>query len=486
MKNQTVLTPEVAYKIFENRDRRFDGLIFIGVITTGVYCRPICPAPHPKFSNCEFFPSAMLAEQSGFRPCLRCKPERSPNSYLADDISPAVYSAIQMIEYAISKDWTLAELASHLEISERHLRRMFTEELGVTPIQYLQSIRLLRAKQLLGDTNMPITQIAFASGFKSLRRFNETFKDRYNLTPSAIRKRTTNEGEKVEPKVLQLKCGFRTPYDWDHIVSYFNGRSAHGAELVHKGIYYRTVQIDKYKGWISVALSKKDKHLSIQISYSLHPVVSVIITRIKRQFDVHANPLQINKQLGTDPVLRKRIENNPGLRSPGAFNPFELLIRVILGQRISVKAATTLMNRFVSTFGQPFPTPIPKLSRLSPSPEVVAKADPGAIAALGMPLKRAQTIVEVAKVFESGKLDFLTDTNISKIKSELMKIPGIGPWTVEYMLMRGVSWPDAFPSTDLGIQKALKTKNKSEIESIGKKWQPYRSYATHHLWNMLD
>ena len=485
MENQTRFTSEIAYEIFKNRDRRFDGLIFVGITSTGIYCRPICPAPQAKFSNCKFYPSAVLAEQAGFRPCLRCKPERSPYSYDSKDISNLVYRATQKIEHAIAKDWTLEDLALDLEVSTRHLRRSFVEDLGVTPIKYLQSIRLLRAKQLLCDSDLSVTQIAFASGFKSLRRFNEVFKQQYNLTPSDIRKQPKTQEKELEHKTIHLKCGFRIPYDWGHLISYLHGRSAHAAELVSDGVYYRTVRIGEYKGWFSVSLSEKDLHLSIHISYSLHPIVSEVIAKIKRQFDVHANPMRINAQLEKDSILRQSVSTNAGLRSPGSFDAFEMLVRVILGQRISVKAATTLMNRYVSTFGETFETPIPGLERISPLPEVVAKADAGEIASLGMPYKRAEAIRSVAKAFDEGRLDFSPDTNIEKLKLELKKIPGIGPWTIEYMLMRGISWPDAFPTTDLGVQKALGTKNKKEIASISNSWQPYRSYATHHLWKML-
>ena len=486
MKNQIGFTSETAYEIFKNKDRRFDGLIFVGITSTGIYCRPICPAPQAKFSNCKFYPSAVLAEQAGFRPCLRCKPERSPYAYNAEDISNLVYRAIQKIEFTITKDWTLEDLASDLDVSTRHLRRSFVKELGVSPVKYLQSIRLLRAKQLLGDSNLNVTQVAFASGFKSLRRFNETFKRQYNLTPTHIRKQQKSQAQEPGDKMIHLKCGFRIPYDWDYIINYFLGRSAHAAELVRDGIYYRTVQVGGHKGWFSVSLSEKDLHLSIQISYSLHPIVSDMIAKIKRQFDVYANPLRINAQLEKDSILGQSVSANPGLRSPGSFDPFEMLVRVVLGQRISVKAATTLMNRYVSTFGEPFETPIPGLERISPLPTVVAQADPGQIASLGMPYKRAETITTVAKAFNEKKLDFSPDADLEKLRSALSKVPGIGPWTIEYMLMRGVSWPDAFPTTDLGIQKALGTKKKKEIETVSHSWQPYRSYATHHLWKIIS
>lgn len=486
MGNQTKFTSEIAYEIFKNRDRRFDGLIFVGITSTGIYCRPICPAPQAKFSNCKFYPSAVLAEQAGFRPCLRCKPERSPYSYNAEDISNLVHRATQKIEYAITQDWTLEDLALDLEVSTRHLRRSFVEDLGVTPIKYLQSIRLLRAKQLLGDSDLSVTQVAFASGFKSLRRFNEAFKQQYNLTPSGTRRQSKTQEKELKHKTIHLKCGFRVPYDWDYIISYFHGRSAHAAEMVSDGVYYRTVQIGEHKGWFSVSLSEKDLHLSIHISYSLHPIVSEVIAKIKRQFDVHADPLRINAQLEKDPILKQSVSDNTGLRSPGSFDPFEMLVRVILGQRISVKAATTLMNRYVSTFGEVFETPIPGLERISPLPGVVAKTDASKIASLGMPYKRAETIISVAKAFEQGRLDFTPGANIEELKLELEKIPGIGPWTIEYMLMRGISWPDAFPISDLGVQKALGTKSKKEITSTSNPWQPYRSYATHHLWKMLS
>jgi len=486
MENQTQFSAQVAYEIFKNRDRRFDGLIFVGITSTGIYCRPICPAPQAKSANCRYYPSAVLAEQAGFRPCLRCKPERSPYSYNAEDISNLVYRATQKIEYALIKDWTLEELAHDLKVSSRHLRRSFVQELGVSPIKYLQSVRLLRAKQLLGDANLTVTQVAFASGFKSVRRFNEIFKQQYSLTPSNIRKQQKAKLDHSDEKTIHLKCGYRVPYNWHHIISYFQARSAHPAELVNNGVYYRTVQLGAYKGWYSVAHSQKDLHLSVQISHNLHPIVAEVIAKIKRQFDVHANPLKINAKLEKDSILRQSVLSNPGLRSPGSFDPFEMLIRVILGQRISVKAATTLMNRYVSTFGEVFKTPVAGLNRISPLPKVVAKADAGRVASLGIPYKRAETIITVSKAFDQGRLNFAPDTDLEKLRTALAEIPGIGPWTIEYMLMRGISWPDAFPTADLGVQKALGANSKKEIEAISQSWQPYRSYATHHLWKMIS
>ncbi len=291
--------------------------------------------------------------------------------------------------------------------------------------------------------------------------------------------------EEQENKMIQKKCGFRTPYDWNYIIQYLHGRSAHAAELAIDDVYYRTVHVKGYQGWYSVSHSEKDLHLSIQISQGLHPVVSEVIAKIKRQFDVCANPLKINGKLKEDPVLAQSVADNPGMRSPGSFDPFEMLVRVILGQMVSVKAATTLMNRYVSAFGEAFETPIPGLNMISPLPEVMAKADVAQVAALGMPRKRAETIIAVAQAFEQGKLDFAPDADVEKLKQQLANIPGIGPWTIEYMLMRGLSWPDAFPTTDLGIQKALGTKSKREIDAVSKTWKPYRSYATHHLWKTL-
>ena len=484
MKNLTQLTSEIAYEIFKNRDRRFDGLIFVGVTSTGIYCRPICPAPPAKFENCQFYNSVALAEKDGFRPCLRCKPERSPHAYNSENLSDLVYRSIQKIEQALDKDWNLEDLANSLNVSSRHLRRCFVEDLGVTPVQFLRSIRLLRAKQLLSDTSLSLTEVAFASGFKSVRTFNETIKKQYKLKPSDMRKQ--QRGETSPEKIIELKCGFRTPYDWASVLGYLKGRSNHAAELVKDGVYYRTVELEAHRGWLSVELNKKDQHLVISISYSLHPVVSEVIARIKRQFDIHANPMLINEVLGKSPILKESVAANPGLRSPGSFDAFEMLVRVILGQLISVKAATTLMNRFVEAYGQPIATPVAELNRVSPTAKTIATVDRDQLAGLGMQRKKAQTIIEVAKLFVSGELDFSLSTDKEALKKRLIQTAGIGAWTVEYMLMRGVSWPDAFPSTDLGVQKALGTKSKKEIEQIGLDWSPFRAYATQHLWRMIS
>lgn len=484
MKNQTNLTFEVAYDIFKNRDRRFDGLIFIGITSTGIYCRPICPARPAKMENCQFYNSAALAEKAGFRPCLRCKPERAPHAYHSKNLSDLVVRGTQKIEQALDRDWNLEDLAQSLKVSSRHLRRCFVEDLGVTPTQFLRSVRLLRAKQLLSDTHLSITQVAYASGFKSIRTFNETIKRHYHLKPSAIRKQQKSKA--FSENIIQLKCGFRPPYDWDALLSYFKGRSNNGAELVKDGVYYRTVALKKYEGWLSVALNKKDQHLDISISYSLHQIVNEVLAKIQRQFDVHANPMLINEVLEKSPLLQKSISENPGLRSPGSFDAFEMLTRVILGQLISVKAATTLMQRFVETYGQPIKTPIPELQKIAPTAERIATVDRDELAKIGIQRKKAQTIIDCAQLLLSGELDFSLGADQEQLKKTLMNISGIGPWTVEYMLMRGLSWPDAFPSTDLGVQKALGTKNKKEIEQMGAAWSPFRAYATQHLWKMMD
>lgn len=478
-----LLQPAIAYGIFKERDRRFDGLVFIGVTSTGIYCRSVCPAPMAKPQNCRFYVSAATAEKAGFRPCLRCRPEQAPGNSSVDAVSTWVYRAICRMEYSLLEDWRLNDLAAYLGISDRHLRRAFVQELGVTPIEYLQSYRLLRAKELLTDTALPVTQVAFASGFRSLRRFNEVFKNQYHLSPTSLRKKQFS-GQSQED-TLKLHYYFRPPYDWQHLYHYFSGRTGGLCELGWERRYYRTARIKESIGWFSVGISATKEALEVCVSAGLHPVVGELVARIKHQFDLHANPSRIVAVLEADPILKVSVRQRPGLRSPGTFDGFELLVRTILGQHISIQAANTLMRRLVSTFGEPLETPVPGLTHLSPLPETLAAASHKSIAAIGMPARRAETIRHAARAYEAGQLDLRPGADIDRVAESLLRLPGIGPWTAQYVLMRAVAWPDAFPGNDLGIQKALGTRQKAVIEQRSQAWHPWRSYATHHLWNTL-
>ena len=381
------LEPKICYQALLTHDRRFDGVFFIGVRSTHIYCRPVCTVKIPLEKNCTFHASAAAAEQAGFRPCLRCRPELAPGSAIIDSSGRLAAVISRSIEDGALSENTVAELAEQLGISERHLRRIVDAEFGVSPIDLAQTQRLLLAKRLLTDTNLPITDIAFASGFASVRRFNVLFKERYKLNPTQLRKTGVN---KASTDMLRFELGYRPPLDWDSLVKFLAMRTAGGAETFQNDKLLRTVQIGDSKGWLEAAPHPDKPVIVVHISNNLSRVLLPLLTKLRRLFDLDADPHAISQHLGTLSVAR------PGLRVPGAFDGFELGARAILGQQVSVKGASTLMTRFVEAFGSPIETPHEELTHISPTAKQVAKLTPETIAEkVKIPLVRARAINEL-------------------------------------------------------------------------------------------
>jgi len=474
------------YEAVTARDARFDGVFFVGVTSTRVYCRPICRVKTPKAANCRFFETAHQAEHAGFRPCLRCRPELAPGNAPVDDAQRIARLIVQRLENGqLDEDAGLEAIADQFELSSRQIRRIVQSELGVPPIQLLLTRRLLLAKQLLTDTRWPMSEVAFASGFSSVRRFNDAFSNRYRMAPTNLRKRATDGVPPIvdsETSVLQLS--YRPPYDWHGMLQFLAARALAGIEHVADNSYARTVQFGKTKGWIRVTQSSNQHALLVEFTHSLTPVLPALLSRVRALFDLDARPDVIARRLAKDEHLARAVKANPGLRVPGAFNGFELGLRAILGQQVTVKAATTIAGRFVQAFGESITTSLPELNRVSPAPGRVARATVDDIARHGIVASRARTIIALARAQGSGELclDGGAHHNPEDAIRQLAELPGIGPWTAHYIAMRAMRWPDAFPKEDIGVRNCLGGVTPKEAEALSQRWRPWRSYAVMHLW----
>ncbi len=474
-----------SYKALTSRDPRFDGVFFVGVTSTGIYCRPICPVKTPKAVNCRFFASAEAAEKARFRPCLRCRPELAPGNAPVDRARRIAHLMVQRIdEGLLDEGLGLEEIAAQFELSSRQLRRIVQQELGVSPIELMQTRRLLLAKQLLTETKLPVTQIAFASGFSSLRRFNGAFSSQYRMPPTRLRQAATKDTKQIgatDTSTLQLSC--RPPYDWQGMLAFLRARTITEVEFVSDEAYLRTVRLGKYTGWIRVTQAPERHALLVEFTHSLVPALPAMLGRLRSLFDLAARPDLIAAHLAKDETLKQGVRERPGLRVPGAFDGFEMAVRAILGQQITVKAATTISCRFAEAFGEKLTTPFPDLRRLTPLAERVARARVDDIAKLGIIGARSQCILSLAQAFASGFLQLDAGADPEAAIHRLRTLPGIGPWTAHYIAMRALRWPDAFPKEDIAVQKSLGGISAKQAEVRSQAWRPWRSYAVLHLWN---
>jgi AraC family transcriptional regulator, regulatory protein of adaptative response / DNA-3-methyladenine glycosylase II len=490
-----MMSDEQCYRAVLSQDARFDGVFFVGVSSTGIYCRTVCSAKTPRAQNCAFYPSAAAAERAGYRPCLRCRPELAPGQARVDAVGRLAAAAASHIEEGSLTQHSVSELASLLGISCRHLRRVFQQEFGVSPIQLAQTQRLLLAKQLLSDSHLSVAEIAFASGFSSVRRLNALFQKNYRLKPSALRQRRallpnsqpnsqpdsrSDLLSDSQPDSLTCEVAYRPPFDWQGLLDFLRVRASAGVEVVTGDHYLRTVQIGEYQGWIQVSPVVAKHLLQVEISAALVAVTLPILNRVKTLFDLAADPVPISNQLG---VLAMPF---PGLRVPGAFNPFEIVVRAILGQQVSIKAATTLMARLIGTLGPPIETPIAGLTHLTPMPAQVAQASVTDLTALGILPLRANSILAIARALTDGSLRLESHAELETTIARLKTFPGIGDWTAQYIAMRVLDYPDAFPYSDLALRKALNMEKPEQMLQIAESWRPWRAYAAMHLWKSLE
>jgi AraC family transcriptional regulator, regulatory protein of adaptative response / DNA-3-methyladenine glycosylase II len=482
------MTPEhtARYAALAARDRRFDGVFFVGVTSTGIYCRPICPARTPKAANCRFFNSAQEAEQAHFRPCLRCRPELAPGNAPIDDSQRIAHLIVQRLEDGtIGNDAGLEAIADQFELSSRQIRRIIQKELGVPPIQLLLTRRLLLAKQLLTETTLAVTEVAFASGFSSLRRFNDAFNSRYGLSPSRLRRKADGEGATAgSGETSSLQLAYRPPYDWEGVLQFLAGRELKGIEWVTDASYARTVRLGDFRGWIRVSHLKQKSSLLLEFTHSLTPVLPALLTRVRDLFDLNARPDVISGHLSQDKRLAELVKQTPGMRVPGAFNGFELGLRAIIGQQVTVKSATTIGCRVAEAFGERIVTPHAELSRLTPTPARLAKATVDDISRLGIVSMRSRSIIALAQAQVLGEmaLDGGIHHKPDDAIRRMVELPGIGQWTAHYIAMRALRWPDAFPKEDIVVRNRLGGVSAKEAEEMSQSWRPWRSYAVMHLW----
>jgi AraC family transcriptional regulator of adaptative response / DNA-3-methyladenine glycosylase II len=472
---------ETCHRALAARDVRFDGVFFVGVTTTGIYCRPICPARTPRRDRCRFYPNAAMAERSGFRPCLRCRPELAPGEAPADALGRTARRAAARIEAgALNDDGSLESLARELGLSSRQLSRAVRQELGVAPIELAQTRRLLLAKQLLTETRLPLIQVAAASGFASVRRFNALFRTHYGLSPSGLRR---SAGASGSPGSLMLTLQYRPPLAWEAMLRFLGGRCTAGVECVLDEAYLRTIRLGAHRGWIRAVPVPGRNALAVELATTLTPVLPLLLSRIRGLFDLDARPDVIAAQLALDAPMSRRIERLPGVRVPGCIDGFELAVRAILGQRISVAAATTLAGRLAQAFGEDVGTPYPTLGLISPGPEALARAKVASLSSLGIAPQRARAIVELARAVAEGGLELSHGADPDATMARLRQLPGIGDWTAQYVAMRALRWPDAFPTGDLGLLRALGLRSAGELAARAEAWRPWRSYAAMVLWN---
>jgi len=477
------LDAEVCCRALAARDARFDGIFFVGVTTTGIYCRPVCPARTPRRDRCRFFTSAAAAEQAGFRPCLRCRPELAPGNAPVDANGRVAHLAAARIDAgALNDGGSLEALAEECGLSSRQLRRVVKQALGVSPVELAQTNRLLLAKKLLTETRLPIIEVAYASGFASLRRFNALFRSHYRMAPSRFR--GSNGATPREP-TMRLLLSYRPPLAWAELLHFLAARAIASVEIVSDATYARTVAIGKHEGWLRIGTGTKRNTLVVELSSTLAPVLPPLLARLRSLFDLNARPDVIEAHLRNDRCITRMMQRGPGLRVPGAFSGFEMAVRAILGQQISVRGATTLAGRYAAAFGRPVETPFPELNRLTPTPGHVAAAKPSDLAGLGILPARAETIRAVARVIDEGGLRLEPGPEPEAIIERLQAIHGIGEWTAHYIAMRALRWPDAFPHGDLGLRKALGAASARQVRESAEAWRPWRAYAAMHLWNHL-
>jgi AraC family transcriptional regulator, regulatory protein of adaptative response / DNA-3-methyladenine glycosylase II len=477
--------PLALYNAYASRDSRFDGVFFIGVTSTGIYCRPVCTARTPKPANCRFFDSAEAAEKSNFRPCLRCRPELAPGNAPVDDAHRIPSLIAHRIEEGMLDDGAgLERIAEQFGWSSRQIRRVVQKELGVSPIELVLTRRLLLAKQLLTETALPVTEVAFASGFSSLRRFHDSFRGRYGMPPTRFRKAAEGATTAPSPESFTLQLCYRPPFDWAGLTRFLGARAMKGVEHVTEASYARTVRLGEKTGWIEVRHAPERNAVLVTLTHSLTPVLPALLGRLRHFFDLTARPDIIAGHLARDPRLAAAVRRNPGLRVPGAFDGFELAVRAILGQQITVKGATTLAGRFAEKFGEPIATSDAALDRLSPTPQRVAAAPVEEIAALGIVRARARCLLALAEEMASRRLTLEAGADPARTIEQLVALPGIGAWTAHYIAMRVLRWPDAFPKEDIALRQRLGGVTAARAEELSQSWRPWRAYATLHLWGI--
>ncbi|MBU2502093.1 helix-turn-helix domain-containing protein [bacterium] len=478
------LDQAACYRAVCSRDPRFDGTFFTGVTTTGIYCRPVCPARTPHARNCIFFPSAAAAAAAGLRPCLRCRPETSPGSPAWQGTGAVVGRALRLIDEGALDGGGVENLAHRLGVGGRHLRRLFTEHLGASPREVGMTRRLDLARRLLVESDLEIGRIAVAAGFGSPRRFHGAATRAWGCPPSAIR--AGRRGPAADPANgdLELRLAYRPPYSWEDQLRWLKPRAIPGVESVIDGTYRRTIAPGGTAGHLAVTADPGGDALRLRVSPGLIPELRRIVARVRAMFDLDADPAAIGSALGCDPLLGPLLERRPGLRLPGSWDPFETAVRAVLGQQISVGGATTLAGRLAAGWGGPVPGS--EGAVLFPEPAALADAP---LERCGVIRSRAEAIRTLARSVLAGELDLDAAADPVETSARLRALRGIGPWTAQYVALRGWSAPDVFPAGDLGLRKACAAggplPSEPAVRDLAARWSPWRSYAAVHLWASL-
>jgi AraC family transcriptional regulator, regulatory protein of adaptative response / DNA-3-methyladenine glycosylase II len=511
-------TDDMRYSAMQSRDARFDGRFFVGVTSTGIYCRPICRVKVPKRANCRFFSLSAQAESEGFRPCLRCRPELAPGHSLPawshEDASHTLaLQAAQLLTHSVQQQsqTSVSGVAAQLGVSERHLRRIMETHLGAAPLQLLQTQRLLAAKAMLTDTQLPVAQVALSSGFGSVRSFNTAFEQHYRLSPLRFRKTSADTAQKNQG-FFQLELGFRPPYQADQVFAFWQQRQLNTIEFIANyvintpavGIFgqktafladtpvlLRTVQLQQgnslLRGWVAAQIDGSRCVLRVLASDSLAPALPALVALLKSAFDLDAEPGAIAQVLGTS------FQAAHGLRVPGSLGGgFEIAVRAILGQQVTVAAGRTLTHRVVQAFGEQLATPWPQLTHCFPTPQSIAKANPEHLGSLGIVRQRQAALIALAQAVASGQLDLSAHAPVQARLEQLESLPGIGSWTAQYIAMRALRHPDAWPAGDVALHSALGLRDITSplqraraAQALSQAWRPWRSYAVLALWQGL-
>jgi AraC family transcriptional regulator of adaptative response / DNA-3-methyladenine glycosylase II len=492
------IDPDTAWKALATHDAGYDGRLFIGVTSTRVYCRPICRVRTPRRENCRFFPNAATAEQAGFRPCLRCRPELAPGLSLMDSSQVLAQHAARMIDHAVRAGASvrMPELAGRLGVTERHLRRVFAQAHGVSPMDYLTTQRLLQAKQLLTDTGLPVTEVALACGFESLRRFNAVFAEQVRLKPTELRRAgAAARGLPSTAAATRVRLGYRPPYDIDGMLAFWRQRALAQVEQVEGRTIRRTWAgtaqgraAEPTRGWLEIEFLPDRHEVELRAGAPLAAQGGQLVEAARHALDLDADPTHMA------PVLAALAERHPGsalaagLRMPGSFDGFETAARIVLGQQVSVAAARTLTHRLVERFGAPVETPWPALARCFPDARTIAAAPPEAIGTLGIVRQRVTALQALARAVADG-LSLHRGAPLDATLAALRTLPGIGDWTAELLALRVLGWPDAFPASDIGLLKALgftQAREAPQAIALAEAWRPWRSYAVIALWRVLE
>ena len=482
--------PRVCERARLSRDARFDGLFFTAVRSTGIYCRPVCPAPVPDRRNVAYYPNAAAAEAAGFRPCLRCRPELAPGEGAWRRGDETVARALKLIDQGFLAGHPLSELAARVHLGERQLRRLFVERVGAAPVGVHGTRRLLFAKQLLTETALPVTEVALAAGFSSLRRFNAAFLEAYRMAPRDLRRRMPDDAVAGDAgQALVLRLGYRPPCDFAAMLDFLRGRALPGVETVDARSYARTIGTPQAPAWLRVSAWPQRRGepahaLKLELHGAAPAQLADIVQRVRRMFDLDADPDAIAAALSPDPRLRPLLRRRPGLRLPSGWDGFEIAVRAVLGQQVSVAAARTLAARLAQRHGHALAAAsLPGLTHLFPTPSALAEGD---LQGLGLTTARAQSVRGIARALLDGRVGFAAEQTLDEFAAAWSALPGVGPWTAQYLALRALGHPDAFPAEDLVLQKALPGDGTRltarRLREHAEAWRPWRAYAVIHLW----